>query len=784
MEYRSTLIIGADITEIDNRAFEGCSNLSELIVANDNTVYYSCGDCIIEKATEALILGGVNSEIPEAVKTIVSYAFAQSAISKIEIPATVELVSKYAFSSCRSLATVIIKSDSTVIEDKAFDGSDKIITAEIPANFIPYISQVSLKNVKITIGEIPANAFRNNSTLKTVTISTEVTSIGENAFDGCDNIIGVTAPASILLGFSELDLEILGINEVDVPITKEFINKFKNIKELYLLESDTEYSIEAYAFSSCTKLEKLNVPAWALSKLPLEKIKYLTVNSGSTVTGNLGFPALVEVSFGAGVTYVDASVFRFSSSLAAINISPDNSKYTVENGRFLLDGSTLILAALAKEEAEYDTSVLPVDVTVIGDYAFAGRENIGKINLHEGIISVGNHAFNGCATLEIDAFPATLQAIGNYAFSGCQSIAKISLGGIKTIGANAFASCTGATVIELSEALISIGNSAFANCNGVTEASVPAFAVKFMPVSIETLSVIAGDEIESGSIKGFNSLTTLIIGASVTDISSSAIQGTNNIMSVTVDSANEKYVSSGNCVISKDGHLVFGCNTSVIPCDGSVKYIDEYAFNGCEDLKSVVIPASVVEISLHAFNKCTAIELLTVEADNTVYHSADNCIIKTATKELVIGCRTSVIPNDGSVTKIGEYAFANTLIKEVKLPACVTEIGASAFEGCVALTNFNVYLPAEGTDNMLAVIGAAAFKDCLELKGIILPGSVTTVANDSFKNVSSFTIYWYGTEAEYNAANLGIIARVLYYAESNTPGCWYYKDEVSVGLYQ
>ena len=85
---------------------------------------------------------------------------------------------------------------------------------------------------------------------------------------------------------------------------------------------------------------------------------------------------------------------------------------------------------------------------------------------------------------------------------------------------------------------------------------------------------------------------------------------------------------------------------------------------------------------------------------------------------------------------------------------------------------------------MLAVIGAAAFKDCLELKGIILPGSVTTVANDSFKNVSSFTIYWYGTEAEYNAANLGIIARVLYYAESNTPGCWYYKDEVSVGLYQ
>lgn len=38
-------------------------------------------------------------------------------------------------------------------------------------------------------------------------------------------------------------------------------------------------------------------------------------------------------------------------------------------------------------------------VTIIGDFAFAGCENFTKVNLPEGIISIGDNTFDGCNSL-------------------------------------------------------------------------------------------------------------------------------------------------------------------------------------------------------------------------------------------------------------------------------------------------------------------------------------------------------------------------------------------------
>ena len=101
-----------------------------------------------------------------------------------------------------------------------------------------------------------------------------------------------------------------------------------------------------------------------------------------------------------------------------------------------------------------------------------------------------------------------------------------------------------------------------------------------------------------------------------------------------------------------------------------------------------MIPNSVTSIEAWAFDGCTGLTNITVAEGNSVYHSAENCIIETASKTLVVGCKTSIIPTDGSVTSIGNYAFRGcTGLTSVTIPDNVTSIGSSAFSRCSSLTS-------------------------------------------------------------------------------------------------
>ncbi len=127
--------------------------------------------------------------------------------------------------------------------------------------------------------------------------------------------------------------------------------------------------------------------------------------------------------------------------------------------------------------------------------------------------------------------------------------------------------------------------------------------------------------------------------------------------------------------------------TDVVIPDG-VTRINMYAFKNCKSLRSVVIPASVTSISGVAFTGCNSLESIKVAAGNTVYHSVDNCIIETETKTLVVGCKNSVIPTDGSVTTIASHAFYGcSQLESLIIPADVTRIGCYAFNNCKGLTS-------------------------------------------------------------------------------------------------
>jgi len=92
---------------------------------------------------------------------------------------------------------------------------------------------------------------------------------------------------------------------------------------------------------------------------------------------------------------------------------------------------------------------------------------------------------------------------------------------------------------------------------------------------------------------------------------------------------------------------------------------------------------------------------------------------------------TRIVIEDG-VTYIGVAAFlnCNNASLTISIPASVTNIEVSAFEGCSGLTSITI--PASVTN-----IGASAFYGCSGLTSITIPASVTNIGASAFYGCSN-----------------------------------------------
>lgn len=145
-----------------------------------------------------------------------------------------------------------------------------------------------------------------------------------------------------------------------------------------------------------------------------------------------------------------------------------------------------------------------------------------------------------------------------------------------------------------------------------------------------------------------------------------------------------------------------------------------------------------------------SLEYITVDNDNKVYDSRDNCnaIIETSTNKLISGCKNTKIPK--SVTSIGSSAFyeCRTLTK-IEIPGNVKVIEDYAFNVCTGLKSVIIN---EGTTE----IGKSAFDWCTDLTEIQIPKSVTTIGKYAFLGInSSATINYTGTEEQWAVISSG-----------------------------
>lgn len=209
-----------------------------------------------------------------------------------------------------------------------------------------------------------------------------VEEIADNAFNGCDSIISVSFPKSLISigydAFADCSLEKVmfsnGIKQID-----GFRNCYK-LSEILL--PDSVDVIADYAFEGCISLKKVSFPG---------KLKKIGVGVFKNCI------ELEDVRLPIWLDKIDDYAFQGCKSITEFFV--------------------------------------PDDVTIIGNHVFEGCLKLHDLELSNNLRSIGDRAFGCCRDIETIIIPQSVITIGNGVFDGCISLKNLSfMGVVKTIG--------------------------------------------------------------------------------------------------------------------------------------------------------------------------------------------------------------------------------------------------------------------------------------------------------------------------------------------------------------
>lgn len=276
--------------------------------------------------------------------------------------------------------------------------------------------------------------------------------------------------------------------------------------------------------------------------------------------------------------------------------------------------------------------VFPKKLTKIGRFAFKATTLTQTILLPEGLIYIGEYAFNSYNNnhnpMHISKliFPSTLRYIGDYAFAGCDMRQDISLPSeLEYLGAGAFDACSALSgELHLPEGIKSIKRETFygnTSLSGRLE----------IPGHIETIEEWAFAR------TGFAGLT---INEGVKNIGIGAFSGMEtHDLHYTPDICSDVKPFSGNLVLPKSikrvekyafaysgfQHVYIKSNpeelseglfayctelmdTFYVP--QKVNHLDKYVFYHCEKLEAIVLPENLLTIEEQCFAHCYGLDYL------------------------------------------------------------------------------------------------------------------------------------------------------------------------------
>ena len=629
------------------------------------------------------------------------------------------------------------------------------------ANPSPFWNRTDIRTVAVTgnyIGHIGNYAFYGCSELTTLNMHNYVNSIGENAFYNCYSLSEIPSWPYYLRTIGGYAFYNTRITSVELRYTGTSScsignGAFRlcwNITDLHVANAETSFGIkilenptssfhpvihgyvdstaQTYASNNGFTFDSYDLTGvcgdnvtWVLDK----REKTLFFHGSGPMWESIGADqawrpysdAFSSVHIDSGITSVAANAFSGCANLWIVSYySDDVGKVAVSE-----------IGASAFENTGLETIYIPSSVTIIGDGAYRGCQNVTDIRLSEGLETIGVETFKGCDKPTEIALPASVASVGARAFENCASVTSITINSSSTVlGAGAFAGCADGLTIH---GWAGSTAAAYAAANGVNFDPWP-------------LSGQCGDNV-TWQFDAYAGVATFTGSGPMWDYDDDTHSPFWNNPSV-------RNAVIGSGITSVGGAIFSSCaNLTSVTIPGSVQSIGDCAFNYCESLASVTIPSSVTSIGSLAFYGCSSLTSLTIP--DSVTSIGDSAFSKCT------GLTSLTIPN--SVTSIGLDAFSYcTALTNVTIPNSMTIIGTDAFYYCTALTNVTI-------PNSVTSIGRNAFYHCTALTNVNIPNSVTSIGSDAFYYCTALTnvtipgsVQSLGQYAFYNCTGLTSVA--------------------------
>ena len=481
------------------------------------------------------------------------------------------------------------------------------------------------------------------------------------------------------------------------------------------------------AFAGCKNLESVTIP------------------DSVTTIENAAFarcPSLSRVTVGTGLSELGNGAFAGDYSLQNVRFDSSNPKFTCDEGAiYNKNGWDTLYQVLAGRKN--DTYAMPSSVEKIKPYAFWGNYNLQTVRI-------------GSQVKEISA----------YAFSNCKNLKNVEISySVKNIDMKAFEDCVRLRAIEIPLSVGTIHSTAFDGCTKLNIKAEPGSAAYNFAQTL-VLDDIEVSEYEEAPIPSKTSV-------SVNDVSGSA-----EVPQITAPVDYYHEVSHMNAMEDEEDSSVKG-KTRVIGREAFV-LIDNAQASVNVGSTGEVLGGSTPEIDIPqytdtvpglagsddakggSFPKYTVVNNSVIAAqayydDDMIAYEIPDGIVRLGEFSFARSNLRSVRIPDG-VEEIGYAAFYHCdELAEVIIPDSVKEIGAAAFMQTPWLKSWEqggsdwlivgdgILLAYKGSDSVVSVpsqvkrIGAAAFKDCSTITKVMIPDSVEIIGEAAFENCRNLT---------------------------------------------